>query len=70
METHGFAPHNDGFPLLSRDWDDLDCKSDSCAWNRIGKCTVPSVAKIGENGRCEGFTPKNTLKTKEELPDA
>jgi hypothetical protein len=31
-----------------------------------GKCVTPSLAKIGENGRCEGYTPKGTLKVRKE----
>jgi hypothetical protein len=62
MEVKGFMPHNNGFPMLSRDWEQLDCKSSGCANNVSGCCVVPSLAKIGEDGRCEGFTPRGTLK--------
>lgn len=62
-------PHNDGFPLLSRDWDDVDCRSISCVNNRNAKCLVPSLAKIGEDGRCEGFHPRGTVKVKEDRPE-
>ena len=66
MKVHGFMPHNDGFPLFSRDWEDIDCKSVSCANNMCGKCSVPSIAKLGENGRCEGFVPRGTIEIVDE----
>ena len=40
---------------MSRDWEDLDCRSTSCVNNRFGKCGVPSLAVIDDSGRCEGF---------------
>lgn len=45
---------------ISRDWLDIDCKAVGCKYNREEKCMVPSIAKIGENGQCTGFTPKPT----------
>ena len=63
-EVNGLMPHSDRFPLLSRDWEHIDCKSSGCANNMCGECITPSVAKIGEDGRCEGFTPRGTLKVK------
>jgi hypothetical protein len=42
------------FPI-SRDWEDIDCNATTCLWNKNKKCTVPSTAKIGENGRCLGY---------------
>lgn len=69
MEVMGLMPHHDGFPHLSRDWEDVDCKSAACENNRLNKCTVPSIAKIGENGRCEGFKPRGSIKVKDEKPE-
>ena len=65
-EILGLMPHNDGFPGLSRDWQDLDCRSTACVNNRFGKCGIPSLAEIGEDGRCEGFKPTGLLKVKDE----
>ena len=62
METHGLMPHNDRFPLLSRDWEDIDCQTVSCQWNKNNKCGMSSLAKIGEDGRCIGFQPIGLLK--------
>lgn len=45
------------FPV-SRDWADVNCAALGCNWNRNGKCGVPSLYAIGEDGRCTGFTPK------------
>ena len=56
LEINGLMPHNDRFPCLSRDWEDLDCKATSCICNRFNKCISPARAKIGEDGRCLGFT--------------
>ena len=58
MTKHGLMPHNDRYPFFSRDWQDIDCKSISCQNNRGGKCTIPSKATIGVDGRCEGFSVK------------
>lgn len=65
MEKEGLMPDHDGFPV-SRDWADLDCGASGCAFNRVGKCSVPSIAKVGEDGRCVGFTPEHTLHVKDE----
>lgn len=69
MKAMGLMPHHDRFPYLSRDWEDIDCRSKVCAYNRNGKCTVPSMAKIGESGRCEGFIPLGTVKVKDDKPE-
>lgn len=66
LSTCGFMPHNDGYPNLSRDWQDIDCGASVCERNRSGKCQVPSLAIISKDGRCEGFKPKGLLKIKEE----
>lgn len=50
-----FTPHNDGFPFLSRDWEDVDCKAETCLNNRLLKCGTPSLAKLNDEGRCTGF---------------
>ena len=56
------------FPV-SRDWEDIDCSATACIYNRIKKCTVPSLAKIGEDGRCGGFKTEIETKPKEEKVD-
>jgi hypothetical protein len=66
LQMHGLMPHNQGFPGLSRDWEDLDCRSESCVNNRFGKCGVPSLAVIDDSGRCEGFKIDGILKVKDE----
>jgi len=43
----------------SRDWIDIDCTAVSCKWNKSNKCSVPSLAIIGEDGRCNGFKTNN-----------
>lgn len=45
---------NHTFPV-SRDWEDIDCKATGCLYNVGEKCAVPSICKIGEDGRCTGF---------------
>lgn len=40
---------------VSRDYEEIDCRAVGCFWNRGEKCTVPSLCKIGDDGRCEGF---------------
>ena len=47
---------------LSRDWEDIDCLATGCMFNRNEKCSVPSLCKIGEDGRCEGFKAKPMAK--------
>ena len=50
-----FMPHRDGFPV-SRDWEDIDCHAVYCVNNILNcKCSVSSLAKIGEDGQCKGF---------------
>jgi len=57
MEIKGLMEHRD-YPYMSRDWEDLDCKA-SCVYQRCNKCTIPSRAKINDEGRCEGFRREN-----------
>ena len=52
-------PHR--YPHLSRDWVDIDCKA-SCEFQKNNKCLVPSLAEIGEDGRCKGFKAKMSTK--------
>jgi hypothetical protein len=60
----GIMPHHSGYPV-SRDWEQIDCKAD-CQWSVGGKCYVPSLAKLGEDGRCQGFQPKDAPAVKPE----
>lgn len=46
-----------GFPV-SRDWEDIDCAAVMCKYNRWSKCLIPSLAEIGEGGKCKGFKLK------------
>jgi hypothetical protein len=55
---HGGGHHD----WLSRDYLDIDCKATGCMFNRDEKCMVPSRAKIGPDGRCEGFQVPPTKK--------
>lgn len=60
-EVHGFMPKShpqSGHPWASRDYADIDCKAVSCVCNRLRKCSVPSLAKISDDGRCEGFAAR------------
>lgn len=52
LMPHSRRPYD--FPV-SRDWEHLDCKAVGCRWNKLERCMVPSLAKIGPEGRCEGF---------------
>ena len=54
MKSQGFMPDHDGYPV-SRDWEDMDCSAIRCVYNNCKKCTVPSIAGIGEDGRCVSF---------------
>jgi hypothetical protein len=67
---HGLMPHNDGYPGLSRDWADIECKNTNCMHQRFDRCTVPSLAKINEEGRCTGFVIKDILKDGIKTKDA
>ena len=64
-DSDGFMGH--GHPR-SRDWglDNIPCKRSNCICNSGNECFIPSRAVIGEDGRCEGYQPKGTLKTKDE----
>lgn len=54
MKSEGLMQDHDGYPV-SRDWEDMDCSAIRCVYNYMKKCTVPSVAGIGEDGRCVSF---------------
>ena len=41
---------------VSRDWKDIDCKTTVCQNNISGKCAVPSICSIGEDGTYSGFS--------------
>ncbi len=51
---HGWSGHS----WASRDWQDIDCNAIGCLHNRDRKCLMPSLAVIGSEGRCLGFTAK------------
>lgn len=51
---HGIMPHHSGYPV-SRDWEDIDCRATQCLWNVSNKCISPSLARIGDDGKCKGF---------------
>ena len=57
-EIMGLMDHGDRYPQLSRDWQDMDCKAKACRFNKLGKCITPSIAEIGDDGRCTGFSPE------------
>lgn len=59
--TKGLMPHREHEYPVSRDWQHIDCQAVACKWNRSGRCSVPSLATLGVNGRCIGFSP-NTSK--------
>jgi len=61
---HGYPRSRDhGLP-------NFPCKRAGCVCNnQSGQCLVPSRATIGEDGRCEGYQPRGTLKTKDEEHD-
>ena len=54
------------FPY-SRDWEDIDCNAISCLNNVCKKCSVPSLAKIGDDGKCMGFKSKYKENKKTEV---
>lgn len=43
---------------LSRDYADIVCRAVGCQFNLAGKCAVPSIAIIADDGRCLGFKCK------------
>jgi hypothetical protein len=60
----------DRFPYLSRDWEDIDCLAKLCQYNISFKCTVPSIAVIGEDGKCKGFKILDAVKDENIRKDA
>jgi len=64
FEQKSLMPHSDRFPYLSRDWEMIDCANENCKWNRGKACSVPSLAKIGADGKCCGYESidRNTKK--------
>ena len=45
-------------PWVSRDYEDIDCRATGCMFNREEKCMCPSLCKIGDDGKCQGFRVK------------
>jgi len=70
--SEGLMPDHDGYPV-SRDWEEIDCSAVRCVYNLCKKCSVPSLAKIGEDGRCTGFRTQEPEKSSHygnwKLPD-
>ena len=67
-ESHGLMARighgSECYPgWASRDIIDIDCRAVACKLNVDGKCSVPSVCEIGDNGSCVGFIARE-LKTK------
>jgi len=62
MDKEGFMPHHDGYPV-SRDWEEMDCSATRCVYNCMRKCSVPSLAKIDDDGKCTGFRTQEPEKT-------
>lgn len=63
--SHGLMPKAPGTHPWSRDFGmDIACLA-PCEWQARGACVVPSMCKIGTEGRCVGFTPKTKKPTKE-----
>ena len=58
----GLMPHREHDYPVSRDWEDIDCSCITCIYNRYDKCSVASLAKIGDDGRCKGFKLKKAPK--------
>ncbi len=69
-------PHSSGFMghghPRSRDWGlpDFPCRRADCICNRGNHCVIPSKCVIGEDGRCEGYTPEGKMRVQNEKPDA
>lgn len=59
FKKEGFAPRQPTWDYpVSRDWIELDCNAVSCINNRDKKCSIPSLANINKDGKCEGFKVK------------
>ena len=61
MRKMGFMPKRDYRHPVSRDYQQISCGSTSCEWNMGKFCSVPSLFKIGENGKCEGYCVKKDI---------
>ena len=61
MEEKGFM-YNPGGHILSREWERIKCKRESCIANAYGECISSARCKIGEDGKCEGFILKGVDK--------
>lgn len=57
LNINSLMPHRPYEFPVSRDWEDRDCKASQCKWNNkfSRKCKIPSIAVIGDDGRCKGF---------------
>lgn len=65
---HGFMydPNRPSRFPSSRDWNmpTIKCKRKTCAANYKGECVMPSLIKIGANGKCEGCHDRKEGKKK------
>lgn len=62
----GFMDHGDSCFPSCRDWSipDIECSVESCVANYNSKCTMPSLIKIGANGKCGGCKKRKSGKKK------
>ena len=61
MERKGFMPKHDYRYPVSRDFQNLPCKTTHCQWNRSKSCSVPSLCEIGDDGKCMGYQTKDSI---------
>lgn len=68
LKTNRLMPHHipgHDFPF-SRDWgiDNIKCSAVSCICNVSGECVIPSLCRIGDDGRCVNFKLKESVEIK------
>jgi len=57
MDKENGLMYNPGGHPFSRDWERIPCTRSSCNNNTYGtECGVPSMCKIGDDGKCIGFS--------------
>ena len=66
-DMHCLMYNGDNRYPVSRDYREILCGRVTCEWNISKFCSVPSLCVIGEDGKCEGYEVKGSIKEQKPL---
>lgn len=68
IKENRLMPKHDYRHPVSRDYFlDVPCGAVSCEWNKRKNCSVPSLCKIGDDGKCESYKIKDSIESPKPL---